>query len=125
MKRSFEAGDLDGYADVFVPALRAMETRRAADLRDTFGMKSVLFRVADRIQDPDGRERVFLQVFFQNELSAMLENWQVVARPAGRRLAHRREGSVRAASAPSTSSACPPAAPCGPAGSRSTTRTSG
>jgi hypothetical protein len=81
MKRAFEAADFEGFGDVFIPALRAGETRRAANLRDTFGMKSVLFRVAGRIQDPDGLERVFLQVFFQNELAAMLENWRVVVIP--------------------------------------------
>ncbi|MCX6559011.1 MAG: M1 family aminopeptidase [Candidatus Aminicenantes bacterium] len=78
MSRAFETGDLDGYSDAFAPALRASETRRAADLRNTFHMRSVLFRVAGRIQEPDGRERVFLQVFFQNDLSAMLENWRAV-----------------------------------------------
>ena len=43
-----------------------------------FGMRSALFRVAGRVTDDAGRERVFLQVFFQNDLSAMLENWRVV-----------------------------------------------
>lgn len=69
---------MDGYADAFVPELRPIERRRADELRSVFGMKSVLYRVAGRIPEPAGPERVFLQVFFQNDLSANLENWQVV-----------------------------------------------
>ncbi|MDD8027074.1 MAG: M1 family aminopeptidase [Acidobacteriota bacterium] len=78
LSRAFEAGDLDGYTDAFVSELRTSERRRADELRSVFGMKSALFRVAGRTADPAGPERVFLQVFFQNDLSARLENWQVV-----------------------------------------------
>ncbi len=77
LKKAFEAGDLDGYAEAFAPELRETERRKAAGLRDDFGMTSILFRVAGRITDESGRERVFLQVFFQNDISAMLENWRV------------------------------------------------
>ncbi len=83
LSRAFASGDLSGYAEAFVPRLRDKERLRAEDLRKTFGMTSVLFRVAGRSADPDGTERIFLQVFFQNELSAMLENWQVVPVSSG------------------------------------------
>ncbi len=78
LKKAFESGDLDGYAEAFAPALREAERRKAAGIRDDFGMTSILLRVAGRITDESGQERVFLQVFFQNDISAMLENWRVV-----------------------------------------------
>lgn len=78
MAKAFAAGDLDGYASSFAPAMREAERGKAASLRDDFGMRSAIFRVSGRITDEAGRERVFLQVFFQNDLSAMLENWRVV-----------------------------------------------
>jgi hypothetical protein len=78
LKKAFEARDYDGYAALFGPALREQERQSALSFGDNFKMTQVLFRTAGRIKDQDGRERSYVQVFYQNELAAMLETWKIL-----------------------------------------------
>jgi hypothetical protein len=78
LQKAFESKDFDGYAAAFAEPLREQERLAAASIGENRKMDRVLFRPAGRIKDKNGHERVYVQVFFQNEFSAMLETWQVL-----------------------------------------------
>jgi hypothetical protein len=78
LQKAFESKDFDGYAAVFAEPLRAQERLAASLFAENWKMDKVLFRPAGRIKDRDGRESVYVQVFYQNEISAMLETWKVL-----------------------------------------------
>ncbi|MGD0783513.1 MAG: hypothetical protein ABSA30_11710, partial [Candidatus Aminicenantales bacterium] len=78
LQQAFESKDFEGFASVFADPIREKERLAAASLGERLKMDRVLFRPAGRIKDKDGRERVYVQVFYQNEFSAMLETWQIL-----------------------------------------------
>ena len=78
LQKAFESKDYDGYAAVFSEPLRGQERLAASAVRESLGMEKVLFRPAGRVKDKEGRERTYVQVFYQNDFSAMLETWQVL-----------------------------------------------
>ena len=78
LQKAFESKDFDGYAAAFAEPLRQQERLSVASFGESWKMGKVLFRPAGRVKDRDGRERVYVQVFYQNEISAMLETWKIL-----------------------------------------------
>jgi hypothetical protein len=78
LQKAFESRDLEAYGADFTPGIRDRERRLASDYWDQWKMKTVLYRTSGRLKNEDGRERVYLQVFYQNDQSAMLEIWQAL-----------------------------------------------
>ena len=65
LQKAFESKDFDGYAAAFAEPLRQQERLSVASFGESWKMGKVLFRPAGRVKDRDGRERVYVQVFYQ------------------------------------------------------------
>jgi len=78
LQKAFETKDFEAYASVFAEAIRDQERLAAESFGVSWKMDRVLFKAAGRVKDKEGRERVYVQAFYQNEYEAMLETWQVL-----------------------------------------------
>ncbi|HMA53556.1 MAG TPA: hypothetical protein VKT17_03800, partial [Acidobacteriota bacterium] len=67
--------DLAAYLEVFRPEVRPDEKARLGALFDELKMTSVSLRAAGVKTAADGPTRVFVQAFFENEESAIVESW--------------------------------------------------
>jgi hypothetical protein len=77
--------DFAGYLDLFAPPIRDLEKQHLTSFFDDFKMDSVRLRIAGKRADDAGRTRLFLQAYFQNSYSAIMESWQLtVAETDGR-----------------------------------------
>jgi hypothetical protein len=66
---------LDAYLGAFEPELRATERDRVGILFDDLAMTGVSLRVAGVRDATDEPARVFVQAFFENDYSAVIESW--------------------------------------------------
>jgi hypothetical protein len=73
-----QSGDNAGYLQAFSEDIRSAEQNWLETFFGDFGMDSLSLRTAGVIDDGDGRTRVFVQAFYQNSVSAMLESWKLV-----------------------------------------------
>jgi hypothetical protein len=78
-----QARDLAAYLEAFRPGIRASEQSRLSALFDDLKMTSVSLRTAGVKSAADGRTRVFVQAFFQNDFSAIIESWTVTLETSG------------------------------------------
>ncbi len=78
LQQAYEAGDMINYGQAFTSALRETAIQAASQFRDQWKMDRVLFRLSGRLKDKAGAEHVYLQVFYQNDISAMRESWDVI-----------------------------------------------
>jgi hypothetical protein len=83
LQGSFASKDAAAYAGAFSPEIRERESAAMSIYLNKWRMNQVLFHRATRDSDKEGEPGIFLQVFFQNDDSAMLEIWRVTFAKAG------------------------------------------
>ncbi|OGD11554.1 MAG: hypothetical protein A2W20_04725 [Candidatus Aminicenantes bacterium RBG_16_66_30] len=69
------ARDLDAYLLLFEPELRVTERARLALYFDDLRMSGVSLRTAGVQAPAEGPARVFVQAFYENDQSAVIESW--------------------------------------------------
>jgi hypothetical protein len=72
-----EGGDLSGYLEAFRAEIRAEERERLDMFFGQFKMDSVALRLAGRTTGEGEGPRLYLQAFFQNAHTAMMESWKL------------------------------------------------
>jgi len=77
MQSAFAARDLEAYASAFAPEIRDRERQAADAFLNERGMASIVLRRTDRLPEREGGPELFLQVLYQSDTRAMLENWRV------------------------------------------------
>jgi len=77
LQKSFAAKDISAYAAAFGPEIRERESRAISLQMEKLRMKEVLIHRTAGEADREGEPASFLQVFFQSDVSAMLEVWRV------------------------------------------------
>jgi Peptidase family M1 domain len=77
------SGTLDGYLEAFRPDARPAERARMRLFFDDLKMTDVHLRPAGVQQDSDGLPRVFVQAFFENDYSAVIESWTLALEDRG------------------------------------------
>jgi len=70
-----QRGDFPAYLETFTPELRAIEQDRLKKLFGDLKMTDVSLRTAGIKRSEDGLVRVFLQAFYQNVHTALIESW--------------------------------------------------
>jgi hypothetical protein len=86
LQEMLQKRDFAGYLGLFAPGLRVVEQHRVMSYFDGLKMDSVRLRVAGRKDEEGGGTRIFLQAYFQNAYSALIESWQLtVTEKDGRR----------------------------------------
>lgn len=70
-----QRGDFSAYLETFTPELRAVEQGRLEKFFDDLKMTDVSLRTAGIKRGEDGLVRVFLQAFYQNVHTALIESW--------------------------------------------------
>ncbi len=70
--------DIQGYVDLLSPELKAIEQERLKTFFEDFKMDSVKLRLAGKRVESETQTRLFLQVYFQNAYSAIIEAWQLL-----------------------------------------------
>ena len=75
--------DLATYLQAFNPDIRPAEQDRLTGYFDDFKMTSVSLRTAGVKSVPDGLIRVFVQAFFENDYSAVIESWTLALEAHG------------------------------------------
>ena len=70
-----QRGDFSAYLEMFTPELRAVEQDRLEKYFDELKMTDVSLRTAGIKRGEDGLVRVFLQAFYQNVHTALIESW--------------------------------------------------
>jgi hypothetical protein len=71
-------GSLAGYLGAFSPEVRPAEEARLGILFDDLKMTGVTLRPAGVKTAADGQTRAFVQAFFENDYSAIIESWTLV-----------------------------------------------
>ncbi|MBN2266678.1 MAG: hypothetical protein JW775_12785 [Candidatus Aminicenantes bacterium] len=66
---------LDAYLEAFEPGLRTAERERLGVFFDDLAMTGVTLRVAGARTAGTGPDRAFVQAFFENDFSAVIESW--------------------------------------------------
>jgi hypothetical protein len=69
------SGTLEAYLEAFRPDARPAERARMRLFFDDLKMTDIHLRSAGVQRDPGGPPRVFVQAFFENDHSAVLESW--------------------------------------------------
>lgn len=77
LQKSFAAKDAAAYAAAFSAEIRAQESALASAYWSKLKMAQVQFHRASAGEDKEGEPGLFLQVFYQNDDSAMFEIWRV------------------------------------------------
>jgi hypothetical protein len=75
LQGSLQAGDISGYLQGFIPELRDEEKDRLDSFFVYSKMTGVALRAVGLTKDGEAGYRAFLQAFFQNAHSAMIETW--------------------------------------------------
>ena len=75
MQEFLRSGDHSSYLRSFAADIRPAEQSWLETFFGDFGMDSVLLRPAGVRAEGEGRARVFVQAFYQNAISALLESW--------------------------------------------------
>jgi hypothetical protein len=75
MRGLLQKGDFSAYLESFAPELRAVEQIRLEKFFDDLKMTDVSLRTAGIKRGEDGLVRVFLQAFYQNVHTALIESW--------------------------------------------------
>jgi hypothetical protein len=70
-----QRGDFPAYLETFTPELRAVEQDRLKKFFGDLKMTDVSLRTAGIKRSEDGLVRVFLQAFYQNVHTALIESW--------------------------------------------------
>ena len=70
-----QRGDFPAYLETFTPELQAVEQDRLEKFFGDLKMTDVSLRTAGIKRGEDGLVRVFLQVFYQNVHTALIESW--------------------------------------------------
>lgn len=73
-----QSGDHPAYLRTFAEDIRSAEQSWLETFFGDFGMDTMSLRTAGVRDDADGRTRVFVQAFYQNAVSAMLESWTLI-----------------------------------------------
>ena len=77
LQTSLGSLDIQAYTAACSPGIRELEEARISNMFDHFGMDSLaLYPASIQIQSP-GEYQIFLQMFFQNPHSVILEIWQL------------------------------------------------
>lgn len=76
-------GALAAYLEAFAPAIRQAEQARLESFFNGLGMTSVSLRMAGVQSAADGATRVFVQAFFANDFSAIIESWTLAMERRG------------------------------------------
>lgn len=77
------SGDRSAYLRAFSEDIRSAEQNWLETFFGDDGMDSVSLRAAGVKDEGDGRARLFVQAFYQNALSAMLESWTLALEKRG------------------------------------------
>jgi hypothetical protein len=75
MQKRLRAGDIASYLEAFSPEIRPSEQARLSVFFDDLKMTGVSLRTAGVQTAADGPTRVFVQAFFENDYSAVIESW--------------------------------------------------
>jgi Peptidase family M1 domain len=75
MQGFLQSGDHPAYLRSFAEDIRQAEQSWLETFFGDFRMDSVFLRTAGVKEDGEGRARVFVQAFYQNTVSALLESW--------------------------------------------------
>ena len=75
MQEFLQSGDHPSYLRSFAEDIRPAEQSWLETFFGDFGMDSVLLRPAGVRAEGEGRARVFVQAYYQNAVSALLESW--------------------------------------------------
>lgn len=78
MQGLLQSGEHLAYLRTYSEDIRPAEQNWLETFFGDFGMDSVSLRTAGVKNDEDGRTRVFVQAFYQNAVSALLESWTLV-----------------------------------------------
>jgi len=76
-------GNLAAYLDQFAPELRPAERARLGIVFDDLAMTGVALRPAGIQRPAGGLPRVFVQAFFENDHSAVIESWTLALESRG------------------------------------------
>lgn len=83
LQRSFASKDAAAFSGAFSPDIRERESALISAYMNKWRMNQVLFHQTSRDADREGEPGIFLQVFFQNDDSAMFEIWRVTFEKTG------------------------------------------
>jgi hypothetical protein len=78
-----QSRDLPAYLETFRPELRPAEQSRLSAFFDDLKMTGVVLRPAGVQKPVNGLTRVFVQAFFENDYSAIIESWTLALEKDG------------------------------------------
>jgi len=77
IQKNLENKNFPAYVKVFSPEIRIAEKKAIEDMFNVFQMDKVTFHRASKRTQEEGLIRLYFQVLFQNDYSAIIETWQL------------------------------------------------